>query len=285
MNPTRVLFVLLLLSIASPVAAQDAGSVLVDPLPGTVSSVQNGDRVPAMPVVSRATRARLMRELRARRELNLRRFGAYHRAGVFPDNHVQPGMLNVFIDDEGHICAAANLVALDGLRGLVEDQSRTDNYVRLVDVHDGALYEWMLMSGFTQEEIGQIQEPYAFIPDEPYVEPLEEQEKERLQQQLLAVEQMLRRDERASLAIALDRLIAHRFANGLPIDAAVSPASIAMRPSTVPPVAGVIVDHLPSAVVWRPGMANGVSAAPAYVAERLPSAVVWRPGMALPDAT
>jgi hypothetical protein len=282
MNASRIAIPALLLLIASPVAAQDSGSVLFEPLPDTIRHpLSDTPIVHALPIVqqlplranvSRATRASLLRQLRARRAVNLQRFSTYHRAGVFPDNHVQPGMLNVFIDDEGHICAAANLVALDGMRSVVDDQARTDNYIRLVDVHSGALYEWMLLSGFTQEEIGQIQEPYAFIPDEPEPEPtilaLEDQERERLQARLAEVEAMLRRNARASLQTAVDRLIEYRLANGIPLDTAVSPATIAINTIEPAPAWQAVSD-----TIVRTGFTGTV----------LPSAIVWRPGMAIPE--
>jgi hypothetical protein len=292
MNARRIAIVALLLLIASPVAAQDSGGVLLEPLPDTVvhplsntvvHALPTLERVPSRANVSRATRARLLSQLRARRALNLQRFAAYHRAGVFPDNHVQPGMLNVFIDDEGHICAAANLIALDGLRNVVEDQAQTDNYIRLADVHSGALYEWMLMSGFTQEEIAEIQEPYAYIPDEPFGDPepieptqptilaLEQQERERLQRRLLEVEGMLRRNARASLQTAVDRLIEYRIANGIALDAPVSASSIAMN--TVEP-----------APAWQ-RVSDTVVRTAGFVGNVLPSAIVWRPGMPRPEGT
>jgi hypothetical protein len=165
------------------------------------------DAVESRPVNRRALR----RDLARRRALMIRRLAAYSRAGVFPDNHVQPGMLNVFIDDEGHICAAANLIARDGHRDLVEQQARENNFIRLADVHSGAIHDWMLRSGLTQEEIALIQEPYMYIPgDEPVIEQRidEEEEKRRLQAHFTSVLRELRRDTRRSLDIAVDRLIA-----------------------------------------------------------------------------
>lgn len=154
-------------------------------------------------------------ELRARRQLNTNRFRAYAAAGQFPDNHQQQGMLNVFIDDEGKICAAANLMAQDGLLSVVQAAAARNNFLRLADVHSGALYEWMLTSGFTQEEIATIQEPYAYMePDlpEPDLMLAEQLERERLQRRFSEIDAQLTRDADRSLAAAAQRLIEFRLA-------------------------------------------------------------------------
>src|SRR5204862_209022 len=64
-------------------------------------------------VATRSTRAAVRRQLAARRRVMIERLHAYARAGAFPINDIQPGMLNIMVDDDGHICAAANLIALD----------------------------------------------------------------------------------------------------------------------------------------------------------------------------
>lgn len=156
-------------------------------------------------------RAALRAELARERSRQIERLHAYAEAGVFPTNRERPGMLNVFIDDEGHLCAAANLLALAGKRDLVERTASESNFIRLADVQSGPLFDWILHSGLTQEEVALIQEPYAFI--EPAIDPNQldqekEREKQRLQRHFRVVEQRLIADADRSLDLAVDRLIA-----------------------------------------------------------------------------
>ena len=39
---------------------------------------------------------------------------AYRKAGVYPHNFVRSGPLNVWMDSEGHLCAAATMIDKDG---------------------------------------------------------------------------------------------------------------------------------------------------------------------------
>lgn len=153
----------------------------------------------------------LHQRLAERRALNLDRLHAYALAGQFPQNHVRPGMLNVFIDDAGHICAAANLINLDGHDALVQKTAATDNYIVLASVTQGPLMNWMLTSGFTQEEIALIQEPYFFM-DEP-AEPVQAQkltslqiETARVRAVLLGVHERLSASSAQSLGVVATRL-------------------------------------------------------------------------------
>jgi hypothetical protein len=157
----------------------------------------------------------VLERLAARRALNLSRLHAYALAGQFPQNHVKPGLLNVFIDEVGHICAVANLIHLDGENEMVKTTSATDNYIVLAKVTKGPLMDWMLTSGFTQEEIGQIQAPYSFIDEPQLIEPEPqpepqltqlEMETERVRTILLAVHKRLSKDTDKSLALAAQRL-------------------------------------------------------------------------------
>jgi hypothetical protein len=127
---------------------------------------------------------------------------AYWKAGVFPRNEQLPMIGNVFKDSSGHLCAAANLIKLDGYGDLVDRTATENNFVRLADVKEGALHEWILQSGFTQEEVAMIQVPYM-----PVQQISLEQERARLQQHLAAVEERLRDDTEQSLAIALRELV------------------------------------------------------------------------------
>lgn len=185
------------------------------------------------PVVSAAQSSvdsQSVREILAvRRSLNLARLLDYANAGEFPRNTLSQGPLNVFVDAEGHICAAANLIDKDGYQKLVQDTAQKDNYIVLSSVRQGPLMDWMLTSGFTQEEIALIQEPYMPIgefdgPNDPQMpEPVFvaapvplEQERERVQSVLLGVHKLLSASTTKSLGIAVARLDSHpKVANAL----------------------------------------------------------------------
>jgi hypothetical protein len=171
----------------------------------------------------------LRTNLAARRALNLQRLHAYATAGVFPKNRHSDSPLNVFIDEDGHVCAAANLIDLDGHGDLVRATAASNNFLVLRDVTSGPLMDWMLTSGFTQEEIALIQEPYMpaeYEPPQPEPQPAvaeptfaepplaviakqwEAEERERLQGVLLGVHAVLSANTAKSLTIAMDRLAA-----------------------------------------------------------------------------
>lgn len=105
-------------------------------------------------------RQELRQELAAARSQNLARLQTYAETGAFPTNQTQPGLLNVFRDAEGHLCAVANLINLDGHTDLIDTTAGDDNFIVLAEVDSGPLLGWILESGFTQEEIGMIQVPY-----------------------------------------------------------------------------------------------------------------------------
>jgi hypothetical protein len=111
-------------------------------------------------------RDELRKELAAQRDLNLKRFHAYRKAGVYPHNSYEQGFINVWRDDDQHLCAVANLVAKQGNDELVDSVASEENFVRIADVSSGPLLDWVLTSGFTQEEIAMIQYP-TFAQDDP----------------------------------------------------------------------------------------------------------------------
>ncbi len=223
-NPLRPLLVALLFGLSVLAFAERASAqaaVVSEPLPGLgASRAPEGElsaRVTPNVVAAQTTaaeRARVRADLASARRRHLGMLVRYAQAMEFPLNTVQPGMLNVFVDAQGHICAAANLIARDGERDLVDETARTTNFVRLVEVQDGPLLAWMLRSGFTQEEIGQIQEPYAFVePEEPTFQRELEDEKRRVRGVLLGVARRLQRQSEASLEVATDRLVAAMHAD------------------------------------------------------------------------
>lgn len=91
--------------------------------------------------------------------MNLKRFEEYRQKRVYPHNTYQPGMLNVWKDVDGHLCAIATLVHESGRDDLVGAVAIDRNFVKLADVTTGPLIDWVLTSGFTQEEAVMIQAP------------------------------------------------------------------------------------------------------------------------------
>jgi len=95
-------------------------------------------------------------ELAARRAQALQWLHEYAAAGVFPTD--ERGMpLSVFRDARGVRCPMAELIHRSGHDELVDEVARTNNALRLADVHDGPLYDWMLSSGLTRDEINMVQ--------------------------------------------------------------------------------------------------------------------------------
>ncbi|CAN5572314.1 hypothetical protein BH11MYX1_BH11MYX1_20020 [soil metagenome] len=118
------------------------------------------------------THADLRRVLNEERKINLERFHAYRRAKVYPHNSYEPGRLNVWRDTDDHLCAVATLVHLDGNDELVETIASADNFVKTSTLTDGPLIDWVLTSGFTQEEVVMIQ-----APTEEYLDAQEAQQR------------------------------------------------------------------------------------------------------------
>ncbi|MBP9086112.1 MAG: hypothetical protein KBG15_08335 [Kofleriaceae bacterium] len=150
--------------------------------------------------------------LAAARQANLAAFHTYRTAGVYPHNTYAPGKLNVWTDDEGHICAAATIIKMSGDAELVTQTARSNNFVRLMDVKDGALMNWILTSGLTQREIATIQEPFMEVPDPvsiraeqraaARVAAARKREDARLAKKYAAIEAMIAANSQASLDIA-----------------------------------------------------------------------------------
>lgn len=131
---------------------------------GLLSGATGFTHAPEAPVMParQVTKAQVLEALEARRAKNLAAFRAYRKAGVYPHNMVRFGPLNVWIDGEGHLCAAATMLDKDGKHDLVVEIGKTNNQIRLLNVTEGPLMDWILTSGFTLEEIDRIQAPAVF---------------------------------------------------------------------------------------------------------------------------
>src|SRR6185312_15016454 len=85
----------------------------------------------------------------------------YQKRAVFPNNTYDKKIINVWRDDAGDLCAVATMVNSSD-PALVNRVADQNNFIRLGTVTTGPLMDWILASGFTQEEIAQIQ-----LPDSP----------------------------------------------------------------------------------------------------------------------
>lgn len=180
---------------AAPVSAQPLP--WQQPQPAPVADTE-GDH-------SEAWRAHLATQ----RALQIARLRAYAGNRVFPINDDQPGMLNIFMDEEGRRCAMAELIWQSGRADLVRTVSQTRNDLKLGEVSEGPLMDWILTSGLTQEEVAFVQEPDFFIdqglPPEVQIQ-ITQSEQDRLSSHFLAAAAQLEAYGDASLETALARL-------------------------------------------------------------------------------
>lgn len=172
------------------------------------------DRVAAMPPPAdiapiAVTRAQVRAKLVQARAANLQRFRAYQAKGVFPSNTFDSRKLNVWMDADGHLCAAATIINASGQSALVQKVAEQSNFIRLADVRQGPLMDWILTSGLTQQEIAAIQEPFMPVyREQPVVEPdLRSAENQRLMRKYKQVESQIVKNQNKSLDVAVDRLM------------------------------------------------------------------------------
>lgn len=173
---------------------------------------------PSAQVETSINRAAVRAKLAKQRAANLQRFRAYQQKGEFPSNTYLNQRLNVWIDADGKLCAAATIINASGMSDLVMQTAQDNNFIRLGDVRDGALMDWILTSGLTQDEIAAIQEPFDPVSDMPTEQepmpikvavPARKVEDQRLAAKYKQVERQIVRSQRASLDIATDRLMAN----------------------------------------------------------------------------
>jgi len=157
----------------------------------------------------------LLDAMTARRAEAVERLHAYRVAAVYPtDDAGLP--LGVFRDARGVRCPMSELIYQSGRADLVDEVVRTDNALRLAEVHDGPLMAWMLESGLTKEEIVEIQGvmelDYAFLENVNNAEAgrsiLVRAARQQVDDKLAAVEAKLAGQRTASLATVVARLAA-----------------------------------------------------------------------------
>jgi hypothetical protein len=169
--------------------------------------------------VVRLDRAAIRAKLAQNRIANLARFRIYQKKGVFPSNTYTDVKLNVWHDQFGNFCAAATIIKLSGQDDLVNTVADQDNFIRLADVSQGPLMDWILTSGLTQDEIAAIQEPFMPVVREPVTEPqpepaivnnrLRKIEDRRLSAKYKQVDSQIVKNARKSLDKATDRLMSN----------------------------------------------------------------------------
>jgi hypothetical protein len=91
---------------------------------------------------------------------------SYRAAGNFPLNYYRHERIPVFIDEHNTHCAVGFLMQQTGQEALARRIAATDNYVWVKDIHDAAVPDWQLASGFSMEELKLIQGAYDYyMPD------------------------------------------------------------------------------------------------------------------------
>ena len=101
-------------------------------------------------------------ELAAQRQKLLAALDRYIAAGTTPENEHLPWRTPVFIDDRGTICAVGYLIQDSAGRELAEKVAASHRYSFIEDIARDMpeVRDWVAASGFTLDEIGQIQPGY-----------------------------------------------------------------------------------------------------------------------------
>src|SRR5262252_3729036 len=151
--------------------------------------------------------ARWREKLGARREMMIQRLHAYWIAGDFvqnPDPGGGPG--HFILDARRKPCPLASIIERSGRGDLVEEAARKNNNVKVVDLRDGPILEWILQSGLTQEECVLIQRPS--VSGEDIARAKREEERKGLAADLARIERTLRESTEKSLTISVKRMMA-----------------------------------------------------------------------------
>jgi hypothetical protein len=158
-------------------------TLLVIAVVGLISS-----HASAAPDPKEDTVTQLRQVLEQRRAINLKRFHHYRLKRIYPHNTYEPGMVNVWTDADGHLCAVATLMKAEGLDSLVQQIGLEQNFMRIAEVDSGPVIDWVLASGLTQEELVMIQQPSAAD--------VEDMEREYRRQQRRLARRLAREDAR-----------------------------------------------------------------------------------------
>lgn len=125
--------------------------------PTVTSTKQVATASVAQPAAKPAvTEASATAELAGRRAQLIGWLHDYQVAGTYPSDAL--GMpRSVFVDDKGVRCPMAELIWRSGHTDLVDAVAKENNEVRLADVKEGPLFDWMVGSGLTLDEIAMVQ--------------------------------------------------------------------------------------------------------------------------------
>ena len=207
------------------------------------SSTHAAPTVPA-PAAKPPELTSVVTDLATRRAQMLGWLREYREAGQYPTD-ASGRVASVFIGVNGVRCPMAELLHKAGRDDLVAAVARDNNAVRLADVHDGPLHDWMLSSGLTLDEINMVQGiariDYGWIENQVIpVEtgPLILAGRAQVRGKIESVEVALRDNTGASLATAAKRIPAQRTVDAMahaPIGAL---AVVPKAPSTALHVAG-----------------------------------------------
>ncbi|HEY4243453.1 MAG TPA: hypothetical protein VGM88_26755 [Kofleriaceae bacterium] len=213
---------LLMLAMAAPIASADHAYVPDPPVAAPHFAQQPGSpriaRRHTPPIVEdepdpvAVDRDTVRTQLIQNRATNLARFRAYVAAGSYPSNTFQPTTLNVWRDNDGHFCAAATIIRASGAVLLVDRVAEQANNIKLGDVKQGPLMDWMLTSGLTQEEIALIQRPFRPVsnaPDPQIIPDRRVAETDRLKKLYAEIDSTLTANAATSIETATSRLLAH----------------------------------------------------------------------------
>ncbi len=156
-------------------------------------------------------RDRVKKALAKLRTKHLAALRAYRKRAVFAHDLDRSGEVYVWKDADGHLDAVAAVMASDGKGAASIVDAIAPQYVgvHLVDSNYGEVYEWILTSGFTTDEIDRLQRPHT----RPTVvregdDGWRTDEDARLAKAYAAVESYLREHTDEGLDAATDTLIA-----------------------------------------------------------------------------
>ncbi len=106
-------------------------------------------------------RERVKRALVKQRARHLAQFRAYRNRGVFAHDLDRAGEVYVWRDDDGHLDPIAAMMTSDGKQRLVTDYAPSMIGIHLIDLTSGDISDWMLMSGFSIDELDRMQRPHT----------------------------------------------------------------------------------------------------------------------------
>lgn len=162
------------------------------------------------------TRAQVRAALVKARAQNLVAFRAYYTGGSYPSNVYSKNTINVWRDEAGKFCAAATIMVKSGNEALAIQIGDDNNFIKLGDVKQGPVMDWIISSGFTQAELALIQKPFSPVTKRPTLDPdasvlvdlaMRKAENARLLALYKQIDEQLVSKQRANLERTVDRLM------------------------------------------------------------------------------